>query len=285
MNRPPASTLAPARRLRFLRRRGAVRTLVAWAVGVACVVPFVYLAFLSLVEAWAPLVLLPGALGMGRWRSLLGGGGGLGASLALSLALSTVVAAISTAVGFAAARLPAYGRRRGLWRVLAYGPFAVSPVLLGVCLMPLVLRAGLAGTPTGVVLAQLTGTTGFAVVFFSAFWSERVAALEALARTLGARPWDVFRRVVWPLARPLVGIGFVQAFLLSWVQYGLTSLVGMGRVQTLPVRVFNYLNEASPYHAAVAACLLVAPPLVLLALNARLVFGSVGGVGADDRVS
>lgn len=259
-----------------MSRPTRLRRLAALLVGAACAFPFVYLAALSFVGRWAPDRLLPEAWTAGRWATVFMGGTGLGVSFLTSGAVALAVAAVATAVGFVAARYVAYHRRRRALLFLAYVPFAMSPVLLGVCLLHLYLRAGLGGTAAGVVLAHATLALGFAVVFFTAFWTPRVRAMEDAAFTLGASRRQVYGRVLLPQARGLLVIGFFQTFLLSWFQYGLTLLVGGGKVQTLPVKVFNYLNEASPYYAALAACLIVIPPALLLVVNRRAVFRDVG---------
>lgn len=247
-----------------------LRLLLAAVVGVLCVLPVAYLILLSFVARWPAGQLLPEALTGAWWRQIAGGD--LGPSLLLSAGVSALVALISTVGGFCAARFVQYARRRRLWLFVAYAPFVLSPVLLGVCLMHLYLRLGLAGRVAGVVLAQVLFTLGFSTVFFTAFWSERTQQFEGLARTLGATGTQTLVRVLVPLARGLLVLCFFQTFLLSWFQYGLTLLVGQGKVQTLPLKVFNYLNEASPYVAALAACLLVLPPLLLLLVNRRIVF-------------
>ena len=246
------------------------RKLATALVALCCVFPFVVLVGYSLVTSWAPARLLPDALSLSRWAELLSGD--LPRALGVSTVLALVVGAVSTVGGFAAARLVAYSRFGAPLLFLAYVPYLMSPVLVGVCLLALYLRMGLAGTWAGVALSHLTLALGFATVFFTAFWSRRIAQQEAAARTLGARAWQVLTRVVWPQARPLAIVCFVQSFLLSWFQYGLTVLIGQGKVQTLTVRIFFYLNEANPYYAAVAACLLVGPPALLLWFNRRFVF-------------
>ncbi len=236
------------------------RAVLAFVLGVLCVMPVTYLFGLSFVERWGTTELLPGALTLRWWRSLVGGD--LGASLGVSVAVSLLVALVSTVGGFAAARFVAYSPRRRWWLFVAYAPFVLSPVMLGVCLMYLYLRLGLAGHVVGVVAAQTIFALGFSTVFFTAFWTEKVRAYEGLAATLGAGRRLTLARVLLPLARGLLVLCFFQAFLLSWFQYGLTLLVGQGKVQTLPLKVFNYLNEANPYVAALAACLLILPPVV-----------------------
>ncbi len=70
-------------------------------------------------------------------------------------------------------------------------------------------------------------------------------------------------------------ICFFQTFLISWFQYGLTLLIGAGKVQTLPIKVYDYVNEANIFYAAMASCLLILPPAALLWVNKRFVFNEM----------
>ena len=60
---------------------------------------------------------------------------------------------------------------------------------------------------------------------------------------------------------------------LIWVdlrdRYGITQLIGIGKVDTLTIRVMQFVREANPYLAAVTSCLMIAPPLLLLAINKK----------------
>lgn len=251
-------------------RNPAWRVALAVAVALACAFPFAVVALFSVAERWAFPAPWPTAWQPQRW--LDGLAGSLAGSAALSVAVSLSVAAVATTLGYVTGRAVAEHRHRRALLFLAYLPFAMSPVVLGVCLLFLFLKAGLVGTAVGVVVAQCIFAYGFAVVFFQAFWTPELRALGDLVRTLGGTPWQVYRRALLPASAGALLLCFVQTFLLSWFQYGLTLLIGAGRVQTLPVRVFAFVGEANPYVAALAACLLVAPPLVLMWANRRFVF-------------
>lgn len=252
------------------------RPAVAVLVAAACLFPFAYLLVLSLTTAWAFPAVWPEALSLELWTRMLTGGGGLGASFVLSCTVSISVASASTLAGFVTGRYIAYHPRREALLLTAYVPFIMSPVILGTCLMYLYIKADLTGSVLGVVLAQTMFAYGFSIVFFSAFWSERVRALEDLVYTLGGSPWQAYTKVLLPVAKGMLLICFFQTFLISWFQYGLTVLIGSGKVQTLPVKVYDFVNEANVYYAALASCLLVLPPAVLLWANKRFVFRAVG---------
>lgn len=252
---------------------GLARPVLAWTLGALCLFPLVYLVVLSFVDRWPFPDLVPRALTTDAWVRLLTGTGALADAFVLSCSVSSAVAALATAAGFATGKFVGYHPRRDRLLLLAYVPFVMSPVILGTCLMYLYLKAGLAGTVAGVVAAQSMFAYGFSIVFFSAFWTDEVRALEGLVYTLGGTQRAAYRRVLLPLAKPMLLICFFQTFLISWFQYGLTLLIGAGKVQTLPLLVYAYVNEANVYYAALASCLLVLPPAVLLWANKRFLFG------------
>ena len=108
------------------------------------------------------------------------------------------------------------------------------------------------------------------MVFFADFWSGPLRDLEGAARSLGARPAALYARVFWPLSRRALALCFLQAFLLSWSQYGLTWLIGGGKTGTLTVRVFEYLGEANLRYAATGALVLLIPAAAAVWLSRRL---------------
>ena len=252
-----------------------MKTFLSTALILLCLLPFAWLLLASVAGPLPFPDLLPSGLRFDRWGMALRGEGGLGASLALSLLLSTIVAAASTACGFITARHIAYHRHRRHLLLLAYVPFALSPVILGVCLLYVAIRIGLAGTFLGVVLALTVFAYGFAIVFFLGWWTPETRALEDLVHTLGGGEWALFRRVLVPLAGGMLRLCFFQAFLISWFQYGLTQLIGGGAVKTLPLKVYDFVFEASPAYAALASCLLIVPPALLLWINKRFLFKAV----------
>lgn len=247
------------------------RTLAAVALAVVCLFPFAYLLVLSVGEQWTFPALWPPTWRPERWVRVLTGTGALGPSLLLSLGISLTVAIVATTAGFVTGKFIAYHPRRRTLLFLAYVPFTMSPIILGTCLMYLFLRAHLVGSAVGVIAAQTMFAYGFSIIFFTSFWTKRVRALENVVRTLGGTAREAYGRVLVPLATEMVLICFFQTFLISWFEYGLTLLVGAGKVQTLPLQVYAYINEANIYFAAVAGCLLVVPPVALLWANKRLV--------------
>ncbi|MEO1481549.1 MAG: ABC transporter permease subunit [Myxococcota bacterium] len=237
--------------------------------------PLAFLLLTAVAGSWPAPRLVPEELSGTRFFTVFSGGDGLLSSLLLSTGIGLVVAALSTSLGFITSRAIAESARRRFWTALAYLPFAVSPVILAVCLLFFFLRLGLAGTIFGVTLSHLPLAYGFAVVLLIGVWNPEKRGLADVARTLGASPFRVWWSVLVPAALPLLRVCFFQTFLISWVQYGMTLMIGQGAVKTLPLRVFDYVFESDPGLAAVAGLMLVAPPILMLWFERQMLLKAV----------
>lgn len=237
------------------------------AIAITFLFPVAYLLLLSLAESWIYPSLFPDGLTPRRWSALLSGNTELFYSLLLSLGVALSVATLSTMAGFFSSKYLAYHSRRSLWMKLSYFPFVLSPVVYAAVLYYYFIRTDLSGNLYGVIFGQLLITYPYAVILFSGFWSDRTRQMERLVETLGGGPWQSFRSVFLPMAKGLMLVCFFQTFLISWFEYGLTTVIGVGKVQTLTLKVFQYINEANFYNAALGSSLLVLPPVILLYFN------------------
>jgi putative spermidine/putrescine transport system permease protein len=239
--------------------------------------PFLFLLGLSLAEQWRFPQVFPAGWTLGHWAQLAGSGADLGRSLLLSLTISLTVATTATLLGFGTSRHLAYARYRSLLLLLAYFPFVLAPVIYAAVLYFYFILLGLSGAIAGVMLAQLLIAYPYAIIVFTGYWNERHLAMAGLVQTLGGSPWQAFWRVLLPMSKGILLVVFFQTFLISWFEYGLTMLIGVGKVQTLTIQVFQYLQEADPYLAALSSVLLFMPPLLLVWFNKRYVFSRVSG--------
>jgi len=234
-----------------------------------CLFPLSYLLLRSFAFDWPFPALLPSRWSLKAWEDALPGGGQLWPATLRSLSCAVLVASLATGAGLVGSRMIARHRRRRLLLYLAHIPFVLSPVIFGIYLLPLYLQLNLVGGVAGVALAQLTLAYAYAMLYFQSFWSPRTQALEEQASTLGGNPWQIWTRVLLPRVRPFALVCWLQTGLLSWFDYGLASVIGAGKFQTLTVLVFAYLGEANQTLAAVAATLLTAPPTLLVLLSRK----------------
>lgn len=228
------------------------------------------LIVLSLGSGWSFPNLLPDRMDLAPWKHFWADRDGLGIAALRSLSISLVVSAVSTAIGLCAARSIRQTRSRwGLF--IAYMPFVMSSVVIGVCLFDLTIRLGLAGSVTGVILTQSLFATAFATVFFSEMWSPQVDRYEQLVKTLGGGSLSVWRHAIIPSIRGLVAVCAIQTALFSWLDYGITSIIGGGNVKTLTIHLYAYIREASVNQAAQSSLILLCPAIAGTLLISGLV--------------
>lgn len=230
--------------------------------------PLVYLLVYGVAIQWIFPQLLP-SLSLNNWKQLFNGSQGLGGSLGLSLLLSSVMASVSSILAFFTSRYLSYGAHSRHWQNLAYLPFALSPVVYAVSIHFYFNYLGLSASIIGVMLSQLFLLYPYSVILFSTFWSPKVKAYEQAIATIGGGRWMQWKHGVWPLAKNVFAFSWIQTFLISWFDFGMTQYIGVGKVKTLTLQVFQLVSEANPYLAAVAGGLLVLPPLLLLYINKK----------------
>lgn len=247
-------------------------TLVWFLVGIVFYLPFAYLLLLSLATQWRYPLLLPESLTGSAWSYVTHNTSGMAQSFYLSFALSLAVAFASSLSGFMVGKTIASLPNKNQFLRLSYFPYAFSPVIYGFCIYYFFIKMQLIGSVGGVFLAQFMITFPFSVILFTNHWSRDLLDMEQLVFSLGGSRMQAFRKVVLPLSKNMLLIGFFQLFLISWFEYGLTSVIGLGKVETLSIKCYQFIGEANAYYAALASVLLVFPPLILLWLNRRFVF-------------
>jgi molybdate transport system permease protein len=203
-------------------------------------------------------------------------------ALRLSLQVSVLALVVSVLVGFPIAWLLARtelpGRR--LLRALVTLPMVLPPVVGGVALLVAFGRRGLLGqwlddwfgvrlayTTTAAVLAATFVSLPFFVVTVEAALAGADRRPEDVARTLGARPWTVLRRVTLPSVRGALGAGAALAWARALGEFGATiTFAGSfeGRTQTMPLAISRAL-EQDVGSAVLLSLLLLAVSVVILA--------------------
>ena len=204
-------------------------------------------------------------------------------SLVSSLYATAASVILGTPLAWLLARVVFPGR--SLLRALTTLPMVLPPVVGGVALLTVFGRTGLLGqwlerwfglslpfTTAGVVLAETFVAMPFFVITAEAGFRSADRRLEEAARTLGAGPAVVFRRVTLPLVSPSLLAGGVLCWARAIGEFGATiTFAGNfpGRTQTAPLKVYLLL-ETRPGAAIVLSLVLLAICLaVLVGLRSR----------------
>ena len=154
----------------------------------------------------------------------------------------------------------------------------------GILNMSLMEAFGLAAPPVdflytawGVILAEVTVYTPFAMrPLLAAFSLIDPAQIEAAA-SLGARPWRILRRIILPAALPALLAGGSLCLLLTVNEFGIVLFIGAKGVVTLPLLIYDEAIQEFDYGTA---CV-IAVVNILLSLGLyflyRFAIGRFGG--------
>ena len=251
---------------------------------VSVVAPLIPLLIWSFAHRWFFPAVLPTEWSLRAWSYVFSDSSQVAAALGNSTAVALAVTVLSAVIG-----LPA-GRALGLYEFR--GKTAVLFLILTPAIMPVIavamgihvafLRIGLADSHLGVVLVHLVPVLPYMVLTLTSVFANYNLDFEGQARTLGARPGQVFWHVTLPAIWPGLMVGGLFAFIISWSQYLLTLLIGGGQVITLPVLLFAFANSGDNAITAALSLVFIAPALLLFLFTSRYLTGrnaALGGLG------
>ena len=176
-------------------------------------------------------------------------------------------------------------RASSRWRSLLYG-VVLSPLLVGIVVRSYgwtillgnngfinrtLLDVGLIDAPLplmyntfGIVVALSHVFLPFMVLPIMGALQTIDPALENAARSLGASPRQVFRRIVLPLALPGIQSGAILVFVLAVSAYVTPVLIGGMRVKTMAVIVVETLIDQFQWPLGSALALILSAAVCLV---------------------
>ncbi len=206
----------------------------------------------------------------------------------LSLRLGITVAILATVLALGAAvaltRFVTVGKP--LLRALILSPLIVPLIVTSIAVFEVFNELGLLRSFWGLVLAHTILALPFGVIIIESALRNVDVTLEEAAMSLGASRLVAFRRITVPLIAPGLFGAAVIAFITSWDEVVMVLFVGGARNQTLPVRMFQFLEtQIRPTIAAISTLLIVALLIALvlrqlLILRQRRRMGSVRSQGS-----
>ncbi len=262
-------------------RGDGLRTLAGFALALWLILPLVPLAIWSVAYGWRFPALLPPDLSSRAWTYALSPTSGVLQSLGITVFIAAMATALAALVGVPAGRaLGLYRfRGRGLVILLLVAPAILPGIAVALGLHGIFLRLGLTGTVWGVILAHLIPVLPYMTLVMAAVFAGFDTDVEDQARSLGARPVQVFLHVTLPAILPGLMTGALFAFLVSWSQYLLTLSIGGGKVQTLPLVLFTFATSGRNDVTGAVSLIYILPGLLALALIARRLTGRNPALG------
>jgi sulfate transport system permease protein len=149
-------------------------------------------------------------------------------------------------------------------------PFALPTIVAGLVLLALYgpkqpVGFSVAGTRYGVLLALLFVSLPFVVRAVQPVLLSLEREVEDAAACLGAKPFTIFRRIIFPAIRPAALTGATLAFARVLGEFGSVVLIG-GNIPHTEIAsqvIFNDVENGAPQQAAVVGLLLLAMALLV----------------------
>ena len=161
----------------------------------------------------------------------------LGDILTTTFQVVFAVVALSGLIGvpaaYAMARRDFPGKRALMLLFLL--PLLVPPITYGIPMATVLYQAGLGGSMTGVILANLVPTVPFVILVMIPFIEQIDPRIEAAARVFGAGTFNLFVYVLTPILLPGVLAALLLVLVRTIAMFELTFLTAGPDSQTLVV--------------------------------------------------
>lgn len=243
----------------------AVPTLASF-LGVLLLVPVLIVAYLSFSASPYFVFPLPG-YSLRNYLTYVSDPLWVRATL-VSIRVALMAAGIATVLGGMLAFGLSRGgiRGRGAMVALVLLPIIVPTIIVAVATYFLLVRVGLQGTEFGLALGHAVYAIPFVVVIVVANLRDLNPTYERAARSLGAGPLVTFRTIIAPLVMPALIVGAFFAFLTSFDDVVYVLFLGIGKITTLPMRMWEGIKQdISPTIAAVATLQMAFAAIVIIA--------------------
>lgn len=145
----------------------------------------------------------------------------VGNSLKLCLIVSVIQLIMTSLAAFAFARMRFTGRKYGLMSLLILQVFPNSMAVAGYYM--LVYKFGLVDSNLALILV-LAGGSAFNIWLLKSYIDGIPIELDEAAMMDGASQFQIFYRVIMPLAKPQLAVIFLFSFIATYSEYVITSI-------------------------------------------------------------
>ena len=235
--------------------------------------PLLNMVMLAFADKYDVPNVIPQAWGFKWWNYIFSQ-----KSLVTSMIQSFIIAIITTLVSmvfcipaaYSIARFKYRGRKLFMLSFLLTNAFPKLGIYTSIAV--LFYRYRLMGTYTGVVIIHMINSMMFMVWLPASAFRSVHRQQEEAARDVGAGPIRTFFKVTLPMAMPGISVATLYTFLGSMEEAQGTMLVGMGRIQTMPVAMYGIILDSTAVQiGAVFAILLILPSIVMIFLMRKYI--------------
>ena len=157
----------------------------------------------------------------------------------------------------------------------------IFPSFVGmVAIYVILLRIGGLDTLWGLILVYVAGNTPYNTWMVKAYVDTVPKSLDEAARIDGATHFQIFRKVVMPVTKPILIFTAISSFAAPWMDYIFPKMVlRSSEKQTLALGLFSFVSDKKNNFTDFAAgSLLIAIPFIIFFVAAQdLIISSLAG--------
>jgi putative spermidine/putrescine transport system permease protein len=234
--------------------------------------PIAVLLLWSVSGKWSWPNILPQSYNLRAYQYISGNGQELLKVIFLSIALSLSVTFIAIIFSIPAAKaLGTYNfKGKRLVEILILTPLIIPTITIATGIHVFFIKLGLADTLLGVIIIHLFPCLPYGVRMLKNVYEAIGNSYEIQARVLGASRIKTFLNVTLPLLMPAIVSASNLIFVVSFSQYLLTLIIGGGKVMTLAVVMFPFIQEGDHTMAGALSIVFISVSFLFLLIFEKM---------------
>ncbi|QDL93361.1 ABC transporter permease [Paroceanicella profunda] len=180
-----------------------------------------------------------------KWYVALAGNERILSAAANSVGIAVLTTLIASVLGTAAALAFFRYRFRGreALQLLLFPPIAIPWLITGTAMLLFFFWIGIGRGLHAILLGHVALALPYVIIVTSARLKAYDPDLELAARSMGAPPWMVFRRVTLPFLAPGFLAAALFAFAVSFDQFVISYFLTVPGTSTLPVEIYTAIRK------------------------------------------
>lgn len=190
-----------------------------------------------------------------------------------SIILSIVVTVITIIISIPASKALALYKFKGkrFFKLLVISPLIIPQAAISMGIHIAFMKTGIANTFCGVVLIHIFFCIPYGITIFENIFKIIGESMEIQGKVLGASTMQIFLNITLPLISPgIISSGSI-IFIVSFSQYFITFLIGGGKVITLSMIMFPYIQSGDRNLASLYSIIFITINLILIKIMEKLV--------------
>lgn len=162
----------------------------------------------------------------------------------------------------------------------------IFPSFVGmVAIYVILLRIGGLDTLWGLVLVYLAGNIPYNTWLVKSYLDTIPKSLDEAARIDGASHFLIFRKIVMPIAKPIIVFLAITSFTAPWMDFIFPKMVlRSSKVQTIALGLFGFVTDKKNMFATFAAgsVLVAIPFIIFFIITQKMLITSLGGAAVKE---